>query len=325
VLNAFPSALGNHLVGSSNFNHTFLLVLTDSACRSNSFRYWHTRPDERIYRYDWHMNSTYWLNKKCVLTGGSSGLGVSIARALLTRGAHVVLVARNEEKLVNAASNLGDRAGEVTPFVADVTREEDVARLFVEVESRWGQLDFLCNSAGRSARGRALDTTPDDFQQLLDVNFLAAVRTTRAFAAMLLQQQGHLVNIGSLASKIAPRYMGGYPASKFALAAYTQQVRLELSPQGLHVLQVCPGPILRDNTEPRFLDHQGGLPAEAQRPAAGAKLRGIDPDWLAGKILDSCQRRRPELIVPWKVRLLVAVSQFSPRLGDWLLLRATTN
>jgi short-subunit dehydrogenase len=181
----------------------------------------------------------------------------------------------------------------------------------------------LCNCAGRSTRGSALDATVDDFLQLLDVNFLAAVRMTRSFAPLLIEQQGHIVNVGSLASKIAPRYLGAYPASKFALAAYSQQLRLELGPQGLHVLLVCPGPILRDAAEPRYADESADLPDAAQQPAAGAKLRGIDPDRLAARIVTACERREPELVVPWKVRLLLAISQFSPKLGDWLLLRAT--
>ena len=91
------------------------------------------------------------------------------------------------------------------------------------------------------------------------------------------------------------------------------------------MLLVCPGPILRDDSEPRYLQHDGDVPDEAQRPAAGAKLRSIDPDWLAEKILDACQSRQTELIVPWKVRILLILSQFSPRLGDWILRRATSD
>src|SRR6185437_15073130 len=110
-------------------------------------------------------------------------------------------------------------------------------------------LDVLVNNAGRSARRAVLDTTPEDFQELMDLNLISVVRLTRAAVPHLLKTAGHLVNIGSLSGKIATRYMGAYPATKYALAAYTQQLRLELGPQGLHVLLVSPGPIARD--EPR--------------------------------------------------------------------------
>jgi short-subunit dehydrogenase len=182
----------------------------------------------------------------------------------------------------------------------------------------------LCNNAGLSARSAALDTTPEGFQSLLDVNFIATVRTTRAFASSLIMQRGHLVNIGSLASKVAPRFMGGYPASKHAVAAYSQQLRLELGPEGLHVLLVCPGPIRRSGAGSRYAKQSEDLPEEARQPGAGAKLRGIDPGWLAEKILVACERRKLELVAPGKVRLLLALSQLTPRLGDWLLRKATS-
>jgi short-subunit dehydrogenase len=155
----------------------------------------------------------------------------------------------------------------------------------------------------------------------MELNFFATVSCTQAALAHLLARRGHVVNIGSLASKCAAPYMGGYAASKFAVAAFSQQLRLETASQGLHVLLVCPGPITRD--QPRDYAAGEDIPAAARKPAAGAKLKGIDPDWLAEKILQTCQRRRPELVVPGKARLLFALSQWSPSWGDWLLRRMT--
>ena len=269
------------------------------------------------------MGFSTWQNKVCVVTGGSAGLGLAVARALAARQAKVVLVGRREEPLQQAAAGLTATAADVLIEVADVTCQEDVDRLQQTVIERFGGADLLCNCAGRSARQSVLDTPIEEFQQLLDVNFLAAVRTTQAFAPALIQNRGHVVNIGSLASKVAPRYLAGYPASKFALAAFSQQLRLELGPQGLHVLLVCPGPIHRDETAIRY-EADARLPASAQQPGAGANIGGIDSDWLAEKILHACEQRRLELIVPWKVRVLLTLSQLSPRLGDWLLLRATS-
>ena len=266
------------------------------------------------------MKSSDWHNKVCLVTGASTGLGLAIAKSFSQRGAKVVISARRTEPLQQLAEKLG---ANVEPIVADVTRQGDVEQLRGAVAERFGRLDLLCNCAGQSTRGKVLATTVEKFQDLLDVNFLAVVRTTSCFASLLLEQKGHVVNVGSLASKMAPRFLGGYPASKFALAAYSQQLRLELGPQGLHVLLVCPGPILREDPTPRYADESSDLPAAAQQPAAGARLRGIDPDWLAERIVTACERRQPELVVPWKARLLAAISQLSPKLGDWLLLRST--
>lgn len=270
------------------------------------------------------MAADYWQNKVCLLTGASSGLGLALAKALARRGASLMLVSRTADALEQAANAVAECGGRVEFEPADVTSQADVERLHNRVSEQFGTLDLLCNCAGRSTRGDVLETMPEDFQELLDINFLATVRVTRAFADMLLKSRGHLVNVGSLASKVAPRFLGGYAASKFALAAYTQQLRLEVGPQGLHAMLVCPGPIKRDGDKPRYADQAEGLPSEAQRPAAGANLRGIDPNWLADKILKACQSRKAELVIPWKVRILLMVAQFSPRLGDWLLLKFTS-
>jgi short-subunit dehydrogenase len=269
------------------------------------------------------MAVSYWQNKICAVTGGSAGLGLAVGRALAQRGAQVLLIARHQEPLAAAAAELRRTGGEVRTIVADVTWQEDVDRLAATVAADFGRLDLLCNAAGRSSRAAILDATPEDFQQLLDVNFLAVARTTRALAPLLMANHGHLVNIGSLASKTASKYLGAYPASKFALAAYTQQLRLELTDAGLHVLLVCPGPIARDDAGQRYAADAAGLPAKTQLPGGGAKLHALDPDKLAAKILVACERRRAELVVPAKARVLFALAQLSPKWGDWLLGRAT--
>lgn len=270
------------------------------------------------------MNSDYWQGKVCVVTGASAGLGAVLAQTLAACGATLVLVARRPQPLEQLAENLRALGANVLAMEADVTVQPDVDRLVEQVLARFGRVDMLCNCAGRSSRGAILDIAAEDFQELLDVNFLAAVRTTRAFGSALIETRGHVVQIGSLASKVATRFLGAYPASKFALAAYSQQLRLELGPKGVHVLLVCPGPLRRDDAGARYAQQAEGLPDEAKLPGGGAKLRGTEPDWLAGRILSACEKRQPELVVPWKVRLLAAISQLSPRLGDWLLLRSTS-
>ncbi|MGI9457382.1 MAG: SDR family NAD(P)-dependent oxidoreductase, partial [Aeoliella sp.] len=151
-------------------------------------------------------------------------------------------------------------------------------------------------------------------------------------AEPLTAMRGHLVLVGSLASHVAPRYLGAYPASKFPLAAIAQQLRLELGPSGLHTLLVCPGPIARhmlgdhasgDKSDDRYQAEARGVPASAGGPGGGAKVLALDPHNLAERILKACQRRRSELVLPRKARLLFVLNQISPRLGDWLLKRMT--
>jgi short-subunit dehydrogenase len=264
----------------------------------------------------------HWHDKICLVTGGSAGLGLAIGRALAGAGAHAILVARRKEPLDAAVADIVARGGRATAIVGDVSWQEDVDRIDAAVGDEFGRLDLLCNGAGRSTRGAILDATPEDFQQLLDVNFLATVRMTRALAPRLLSSGGHLVNIGSLASKVAAPYLGAYPASKFPVAAYSQQLRLELGPQGLHVLLVCPGPIARSDAGERYAsDAASDIPASAHLPGGGARVKAIPPDRLAADILAACEARRAELVVPGKARWLFALSQLSASWGDWLLRR----
>ncbi len=147
-------------------------------------------------------------------------------------------------------------------------------------------------------RGKVLDTTPEQFRDLMELNLIALVRCTRAAVPHLLRQRGHVVNIGSLAGKSAVRWVGAYPATKHAVAAYSQQLRLELGPQGLHVLLVCPGPIRRRDARLYPLAGLEDVPESARGPGAGVHVPDVRPERLARAILTACRRRRPELVIP---------------------------
>lgn len=269
---------------------------------------------------------SYWHGKRAVITGGSAGLGRALASVLLRHGARVTIVGRRQSLLDEAVNTLTAHGGDVLGVAADVTSEDDIKRLAATVHSAWGGLDLLCHCAGRSMRGTVLTTTADEFRELWETNFLSAVRCIQQFANSLIDNHGHIVLIGSLASKVAAGYLGAYPSSKFPLAALAQQLRLENDQRGLHTLLVCPGPIARDDSDvsgARYADQAPEVPAAAHQPGGGAKLRVIEPHWLAERILRACEERRAELVVPWKARLLFTAAQLSPRFGDWLLRRMT--
>ena len=266
---------------------------------------------------------TYWREKVALVTGGSSGLGRIIADALAEAGAKVVVVGLEGDAVEATARQMREVGADVLGIAANITRQADVDRIFERTIEHFGRLDVLVNNAGRSMRGKVLDTTAEQFQDLMELNLIALVRCTRAAMPHLLEQRGHVINIGSLAAKSASRWVGAYPATKHAVAAYSQQLRLELGPEGLHVLLVCPGPIQRD--DPRLYPLKGleDIPEHARRPGAGVKVKGIPPTKLASAILRACERRQPEIVMPLKARLLFAIAQLCPRLGDWLVLKNT--
>ena len=266
---------------------------------------------------------SFWQDKVVLVTGGSSGLGRVIAEQFAAAGGKVVIAALEAAAVERAAAEMRATGGDVLPIHADITRPDDVQRMMEQTIARFGRLDALVNNAGRSMRGKVLDTTPEQFRDLMELNFIALVRCARAAVPHLLKQRGHVVNIGSLAAKSAARWVGAYPATKFAVAAYSQQLRLELGPQGLHVLLVCPGPVERHDARLYPLAGLEDLPERARTPGAGVRTRPIPPEQLARAILRACQRRRAEIVVPASARLLFALSQLFPRLGDWIVLRKT--
>jgi NAD(P)-dependent dehydrogenase (short-subunit alcohol dehydrogenase family) len=266
---------------------------------------------------------SFWRDKVVLVTGGSSGMGRVIADAFAAAGAKAVLVGLEEELVRAAEAEMRAAGREVLGIQADITQQDQVDRTLEQTLRRFGRLDVLVNNAGRSMRGQILDTTPEQFRELMELNFIALVRCTRAAVPHLLPRRGHVVNMGSLAAKAAARWVGAYPATKFAVAAYSQQLRLELGPQGLHVLLVCPGPIARKDARIYPLEGLEDLPETARQPGAGVKVDAAHPERLARAILRACRRRKPELVYPWRARILFALSQLWPALGDWMVLRNT--
>lgn len=269
---------------------------------------------------------SYWRDKRVAVAGASRGFGLALAKAAASAGARTAICSRDREAVDAAAADLQRELSlapdRVLPFAADMGRASDVEAFFAYVRERLGGLDGLFFCVGASGRGRIAETTAEDFQAAWEKNFLTAVRCARAALPDLIASQGHMVLTASLAAKIGAPFMGAYPASKAPLAAYAQQLRLELGPKGLHVLLVCPGPIAGETPAERR--YQGAqVPGAAQSAGGGASLRALDPEKLAQRVLAGCERRQVEIVAPGKVRLLAAVSALSPSLGDWILRKNT--
>ena len=268
--------------------------------------------------------ATYWQGKVAVVTGASSGFGLALSRRLMHYGARIVAAARNEERLRDAFDRSDHATPDASPAICptDVTSAADCDRLTEQAIDRFGRLDAVFCCAGRSDRGRLTEIDSARYRDLWELNFLGTVQTVMPALPHLESSSGHVVLIGSLASKVAGPYLGAYPSSKFPLPAFAQQLRLEIPSETLHVLLVCPGPIRRDGVEQRYDDRSSGLPESARRPGGGVRLKGIDPVWLSDRILGACVGRSIELIVPWKVRCLMALGAFAPRLADRIIARS---
>lgn len=261
----------------------------------------------------------YWKNKVAIVFGGSAGFGMAMAQELLTEGARVTIIARNPERLSDAADELLS-FGSVETLSVDVSDFSSTQAAIQQTVKQSGQLDAVFNCVGKSTREQLLDVGPAKLREMLEINLDTAVNIARAAIPELVNSRGHLVNIGSLASKTAWPYVTSYAVSKSALATYTHQLRLEGPPE-VNYLLVCPGPIARPDAGRRYELETSGLPNQANAEGAGAKIKGIPPVLLAQKIMKACVKRKREIIVPAYARLAFVASAISPKLGDWILRR----
>lgn len=187
-------------------------------------------------------------NKLCVITGGSSGIGLAVAEALAQQGARLLLVARDPAALERAAQQLRALgAAEVQVLSADVARDADVARLPAAVAAMAPAADLVVNSAGIVSGGLLHEVPLDEWRRLHEINVLGVVRVLQAVLPAMLTRAsrgeggGHVVNIASGAGLIGFTGLGSYVASKAAVVGLTESLRSELAASGIGVTAVCPG------------------------------------------------------------------------------------
>lgn len=175
-------------------------------------------------------------NRRVLVTGGASGLGLALATAFLERGARVLIadLAPTDERPASVPAD-------AEYLRLDVRSEDEWTAARDEVEKLWGGLDVLVNNAGIAQGGRIELLTEEDWQRIIDINLMGVVRGCRAFVPMLKAQgSGHVVNTASLAGLVHPPTMSSYTAVKAAVVAISESLRWELEPFGIVVSVLCP-------------------------------------------------------------------------------------
>jgi NAD(P)-dependent dehydrogenase (short-subunit alcohol dehydrogenase family) len=192
----------------------------------------------------WWRESSYELRDKNVLiTGGSRGLGLVMARQLISMGTRVAICARDEGELQRVRAELEPR-GLVLAVTCDVTEQAQVDAMIGQVRERLGALDILINNAGADIIGPMENLTMKDYDDMMRLHFWAPLYTTYAVLPEMQQRQaGRIVNISSIGGKTPFPHMIAYCASKFALVGLSEGMRAELAKDGIAVTVVCPGMI----------------------------------------------------------------------------------
>jgi len=204
--------------------------------------------------------------KTAIVSGGSDGIGRSIAETFAAQGAHVVICARNEEKLKATSEAITAAGGSCEYRIQDVADAEAYAAMVEEVAADRG-LDVLVNNAPHVGFGMISDTDLEGFQQNFRVNMDAPYMGTRAAMAAMAEKGGSIINISSINGTRAMQAMSGYGASKAALIHFTRNAAMEGARAGIRVNAVTPGPIMTPGTEAWF----------NADPAAGEAIAGANP------------------------------------------------
>jgi short-subunit dehydrogenase len=244
-----------------------------------------------------------WSDKVVIVTGASDGIGAHTAFLLQKRGARLVLIARNKEKLAAVASP-GDLV-----VAGDLTVPAVRAELMERTIDRFGRVDVLINNAGKGSYYTATATPIDEARAVFELNFFAPLDLARMAAPYLRQSRGTLVNVSSIAGQISLPWLPVYSASKFALAAITSAQRAELRRDGVHVMGVFPGYVDTD-----FQDHASG-PKPPARIAQGKRFAVSAPE-CAAAIVEGMERRKRTVVTPRSGWVIVWASRLFPALVE---------
>ena len=231
-----------------------------------------------------------------VVTGAGSGIGRSLATLLDQRGWRLALCDIDEAGLEKTASDL---RGEVLTRRVDVADREAVADFAQAVEGRYGRVDLVVNNAGVDVSQTAADTSYEDFEWLMNINFWGVVHGTKAFLpGMIRRDAGTIVNVSSIFGILAWPTHSAYVASKFAVRGYTESVRHELLGSGVRLVVVHPGGIDTGIVErSRFYVDDVGSRDKAQMQQQFAKMAPTSPDQAAAKILRAVERGRSRVLI----------------------------
>jgi NAD(P)-dependent dehydrogenase (short-subunit alcohol dehydrogenase family) len=181
--------------------------------------------------------------KVALVTGASKGLGKAMALALSHAGAHIALVSRDAEKLNGVKQEIESANGNASVFTADVSREEEVAKLERDVRTESGNVQILINNAGINIRKNLVDFSLAEWQSVIDTNLTSVFLMCRAFAPhMKGTGYGRILNMASIMSHVSLPQRSAYSASKAALLGLTRALALELASEGITVNGISPGP-----------------------------------------------------------------------------------
>ncbi len=258
-----------------------------------------------------------------IVTGGGSGIGAALSRALARRGALVVVCDRHIESGAETRNAIEQSGGRAEALEVDVRNAEGVATMVEGAWARHGRLDYLFNNAGIGVGGEVLQGSLDDWRYIVDVNLMGVVYGIQAaYPRMVRQGFGHIISTASMAGLMPAPFTASYGATKHAVVGLTRALRIEAAAYGVRVNVLCPGvirtPIL---TGGRYGRLNIDVPVQKQLEA-WERLRPMDSARFAEQVLDQVAANREIIVVPSWWKLIWWLNRLAPGLGSRLAARA---
>ncbi len=253
--------------------------------------------------------------QRILITGASMGIGRELALECARSGAEILyLIARSEEKLHQVAKEVRSFGAEATALACDITQNEQQENLIRTILADTKPLDIIIHNAGKGMYSYAAHAPLSEVRSLFELNFFAPLVLFQKLMPALQKPGGRLVFISSIAGHIAVPKMSAYCASKSALNAMVESLRVECKSQGIHVLNVYPG-----LTQTDFSKH---APTIDPRPEAFSTLsRGLPADVVARKIVRAISLKKRDEWITFSNRFFAGMHTHFPKIFDWAMKR----
>jgi short-subunit dehydrogenase len=262
-------------------------------------------------------------NKTVLITGGSRGLGLVMAREFAREGSRLVLCARDEQELEQARADVKDFGGDGTRVMTlpcDITDRQAVNEMIATVNNHFGPVDVLVNNAGIIQVGPLEVMTREDFERAMQSHFWGPLNTIMAVLPSMRQNKsGRIVNISSIGGKVSVPHLIPYSASKFALVGLSKGLRSELMKDGISVTTVCPG--LMRTGSPRNADFKGQHRYEYAwfSISDALPLLTVSAENAARQVVRACKRGQAELVISVPAKLAVLFDSLFPEMMSQML------
>jgi NADP-dependent 3-hydroxy acid dehydrogenase YdfG len=218
--------------------------------------------------------------KVALITGASSGIGEATAAMLVAAGAKVAIVARRADRLDRLATQIEGVGGSALRIEADVTHDDEIAVMIDKTIGQWGRIDILVNNAGQMLLSPLEEARPQDLRHMVELNLIALMEITRLALPHLKKSKGHIVNISSVAGRVANPGASGYAATKFGVVGFSEAVRREVYSDKVRVTVIEPGLVLTE-----LGDHIPNAEMKAGLEKRKQTMEGLEADDIAAAVL----------------------------------------